>query len=242
MGTVPPKALILFDLDGTMLIDDAYAHGRAMVSAMRSVYGVTLADDAVARSQPWGKTDPQIAREVLRDAGLDDRRIDRGLSAWADAAVAAFRSQLGTSGPKWEVRPGLAPALERLELAGMRLTLLTGNLRPIAAAKVERMGLAARFDLAIGAYGDDEEDRTKLVPLARRRAGSERDPWPRERTAIVGDTPGDVAAARADRAHSVIFASSRYPPSSLLGADAVITDTEALAQTLEAWQAGLGPT
>jgi phosphoglycolate phosphatase len=234
---VPGNLLALFDIDGTMLVNDAYAHGRAMVRAMRSVYAVDLPDDAVQRAQPWGKTDLQIARRALRAAGLTDHEINKGASAWVRAAGAAFVSEAGASAAEWRVRPGLAEAVERLKRAGMRLTVLTGNLQAIATVKLEHMGLATQFDLAIGAYGDDDEERTSLVPIARGRAGTMGHPWPRERAAVVGDTPGDIAAARTDRVRSVIFTSSRFPGAALDGADAVIATVDELVATLEAWQA-----
>jgi phosphoglycolate phosphatase len=236
MEALSAKLLVLFDVDGTILVDDAYAHGRAMVESMRWVYNVDLPDDAVQRAQPWGKTDLRIARDALRAAGLDDGEIRRGTSAWMRAASSAFVKQAAASAGKWRVRPGLAEALDELNRAGMRLTLLTGNLRPIAAVKLERMDLATHFDLTIGAYGDDDEERTRLVPIARERTGTARHPWPSRRTAVVGDTPGDIAAARSDGVRSAVFSSSRYPPAALDGADAVIADVDELVATLESWQ------
>jgi phosphoglycolate phosphatase len=241
MEALSAKLLVLFDIDGTILVDDAYAHSRAMVESMRSVYNVDLPDDAVQRAQPWGKTDLRIARDALRAAGLDDLEISRGTSTWVRAASSAFVAQAAASAGKWRVRSGLAEALDELKRAGMRLTLLTGNLRLIAAIKLERMGLAAHFDLTIGAYGDDDEERTGLVPIARKRAGMARHPWPRTRTVVVGDTPGDITAAHADGVRSAVFSSSRYPRVALDEADAVIADVDELVATLESWQGAGSP-
>lgn len=227
--------LALFDIDGTMLLDDSYAHGRAMIEAMRSVYGARMADDAVLQTQPWGKTDSQIAREVLTTAGIGEDEIKKGQAAWIEAAGDAFVANR-TSRQDWIVRPDLAAVLGKLRARGTRLSLLTGNLRRIAVAKLERMGLVEIFDLTASAYGDDAETRAELVPIARERAGSMGVPWPRERTVVVGDTPGDIASARADRVASVMFASQRYPRASLACADAVVSDMGELLRTLE----GLG--
>jgi phosphoglycolate phosphatase-like HAD superfamily hydrolase len=234
--------LILFDIDGTLLIDDAYAHGRAMIGAMRTVYRVDVPDDAVERARPWGKTDVRIAREALYATGLNDQRINERLTDWIEAAADAFLMEAAASSGAWRLRPGVLFALKQLEGAGMRLTLLTGNLRAIAAEKVERMGVATQFDLAIGAYGDDAEERTKLARIARRRAGTAARPWPRERTAVVGDTPGDIAAANADAVASVVFSSARYPQDALTTAEAIISDVEELVETLTAWQRNGPPT
>ena len=228
--------LALFDVDGTLLVDDAYAHGRAMVLALREVYGAPIADDAVMQIEPWGKTDLRIARDVLRASGLGNAEIDARLPDWAYTAASAFRSEARAARAAWKVRPGLEGALRQLRDEGLRLSLLSGNLRPIAIEKVEQLGLGSYFDVAIGAYGSDLEDRPGLVALARRRGGSPGRPWPRSRTALVGDTPGDVAAARSDRVRCAVFSSRRFSAARLGGADAVVSDTAGLVETLRRWQ------
>jgi phosphoglycolate phosphatase len=227
--------LVLFDVDGTLLLDDAFAHGRAIVSALREVYKRSLPDDAVLRIEPWGKTDPRIAREVLRAAGAGDDEFDEHLTEWIEAATAAFKAEARTTRPVWIVRPDLVDALEQLVQEGMSLSLLTGNLRQIATLKLELMGVAAYFDLSAGAFGTDAEERSQLVPVARSRAGSFGTPWPRDRTAVVGDTPGDVATAQADRVRSILFSSRRFPEHRLYGAEAVVANVAGLVETLRDW-------
>ena len=232
-----PTLLVLFDIDGTLLLDDAYAHGRAMVRSMREVWGVELSDDIVELVEPWGKTDLQIARAALATAGIDDTGFRERRGAWIRAAGRAFEDEVQAGADQWRMRDGLAHALARLAESGMRLSLVTGNLRPIAEAKVRQMGLFLRFDLAIGAYGDDAEDRADLVPLARERAGSPDRPWPRHAAVLVGDAPGDVAAARADGVPAVVFVSPRFTPEALAGATVVVEDTQDLVDTLLHWKA-----
>src|SRR5260221_10039920 len=174
----------------------------------------------------------RIAREALTGAGLDEQVVEAGRAAWIRAAGEAFVAD-EDSAREWHIAPGLAAALRQLGDRGMHLSLLTGNLRAIAVAKIERMGLTGVFDLAIGAYGDDAEARAMLVQIAGRRASSRGDSWPRERTVIVGDTPEDVAIARADGVASVMFASPRYPKAALAGAGAVVCDVDGLLAALE---------
>jgi phosphoglycolate phosphatase len=224
--------LVLFDVDGTLLLDDAYAHGGALVAAMRAVYGVDVPHDAVNRAQPFGKTDPRIAREVLSALGVSEQEVTAGRTAWIEAAGSAFAAEAARLSSRWRVRPALPWALEQLAAHGMRLTLLTGNLRAIAAIKMERIGLASALDLAIGAYGEDAEDRPGLVAIARRRASTSAKPWPRERTVIVGDTPLDVAAASGGGVASVVFASERFPSEALAEADGVVGSSEELVAWL----------
>jgi phosphoglycolate phosphatase len=233
-----PPLLVLFDIDGTLLLDDGYAHGRAMVRAMREVWGVALPDDAVERVEPWGKTDLRIAREALVAAGVAPAAFDGGRDAWIGAASKAFEGEVEASADAWQIREGLSAGLDRLAERGMRLTLLTGNLKPIAAAKVRQMGLLPFLDLEIGAYGNDAEERADLVPIARRRARWGGAPWPRDRAVIVGDTPGDVAAAEAASVAALIFASDRFPAATLAGATLVVRDVPEMVRTLETWANG----
>jgi len=49
-------------------------------------------------------------------------------------------------------------------------TLLSGNLRAVAVTKLRVFELDQYVDFEVGAYGDDEEDRSKLVTVAQTRA------------------------------------------------------------------------
>jgi phosphoglycolate phosphatase len=93
-----------------------------------------------------------------------------------------------------------------------RLSLLTGNFEPVARLKLERAGIGSYFARGQGAFGSDAEDRDALPAVARERAGAAGggDPWPRERTLIIGDTPRDVAAARADGLRCVAVATGPF--------------------------------
>jgi phosphoglycolate phosphatase-like HAD superfamily hydrolase len=91
---------------------------------------------------------------------------------------------------------------------GVAVGLLTGNIQPGAEIKLRAVGLEGRF--GVGAFGSDEEDRNRLVPVARRRA---RERWghPFEGmdTVVVGDAEADVLCARAGGARAVAVASGR---------------------------------
>ena len=82
---------------------------------------------------------------------------------------------------------------------------MTGNLEPVARLKLTRAGIGRHFASGQGGFGSDSEDRSDLPPIARARAAAWNggEPWPRERTVVVGDTPRDIACARADGVHVV---------------------------------------
>jgi phosphoglycolate phosphatase len=221
--------LLLFDVDGTLLVRGAQAHKEASHVALREVFGL----DDVTRfpvATP-GKTDLQIAREVLLKAGIDARTIDERLPALADAWCQAHARLQG--GLTDRVAPGMRELLEWMSgRDGVRLALLTGNLEPIARHKMLHAGLGDVFPPGQGAFGSDSEDRTELPAVARRRAGGAAGPWARSRTAVIGDTPLDIACARADGVRAVAVATGPYRVDELRAADHVAADAAALREVL----------
>jgi phosphoglycolate phosphatase-like HAD superfamily hydrolase len=113
------------------------------------------------------------------------------------------------------------------------LGLLTGNYEPVARLKLRSAGLARWFPSDQGAFGSDSEDRTMLPAVARRRAGSVGNPHPRERTVVIGDTPRDIACARADEVRILAVATGPYSADALGDADAVAADAGELRGELE---------
>ena len=60
-------------------------------------------------------------------------------------------------------------------------------------------------------------------------------PWPRERTVVIGDTPRDIACARADGVLVAAVATGPFGVEALADADAVADDAHALLPVLEDW-------
>lgn len=128
--------LALLDIDGTLLLGSPRAHTEAMAAAMRDVFGVAVLGDDIGAIRPAGRTDREIARLVLGRAGLPEGEIDAGLAEWAAAAWTRYRALECRFSPP-AVAPSAAQALAALADAGVALALLTGNLEPIAHAKME---------------------------------------------------------------------------------------------------------
>ena len=72
-----------------------------------------------------------------------------------------------------------------------------------------------------------------LPAIARRRAGTLGAPHPRERTVVIGDTPRDIACARADGVLCLAVASGPFPVEELGEADAAVADAGELRGALE---------
>src|SRR5512132_3481510 len=82
-----PGVLVLFDIDGTLLLRAAQAHARAIHEALREVYGVAASP---GRVEAAGRTDLDIARALALLAGVDAERFDAGARDLRVAATAAY--------------------------------------------------------------------------------------------------------------------------------------------------------
>jgi phosphoglycolate phosphatase len=220
--------LVLFDIDGTLLTGATRAHSQALDAAIQEVHGV---DPAGVRSQiaPAGRTDGEIARLILLDLGVSARRID-DLAAEVREACCRIYAQICPPDLSSHVVPGIPDLVAWLsERPAVTLGLVTGNYEPIGRLKLRLAGLGEWFASAPGAFGTDSEDRAALPAIARRRAGHVR----REDAVIIGDTPRDIACARADGVRCLAVTSGQYGADELSGADAVARSATELRERLE---------
>ena len=222
---------MLWDIDGT-LVDSAGLGRDAFLEAFEKVTGTQP-----ARLVPFaGRTDPEIALDLLATAGFEDGEhlladFERELAA----AMAGRAHLVRTEG---RPLPGVRDALERLrDEPGVTQSLLTGNIEPNAEVKLAAFGLHTLLDMEIGAYGSDHRRRGELVTVARRKALERRGvAFEAEEIVLVGDTPLDVAAAIEGGARAVGVATGPYSEDDLLhaGADAVLRDLVDLDSVLGA--------
>jgi len=217
--------ILLFDLDGTLV-----STGGAGRRAIERAFNVLFAErggsrEACGHFSFAGMTDRAIARACLEALGIapSEEAIARVLATYvelldaelAPAAAPGFRVLAG-------VRELLDGAAQRREFA---TGLGTGNVVAGARKKLSVCGLWERFPF--GGFADDSEDRAELI-LAGARRGAERlvQPLDRCRVVVIGDTPRDVAAARAIGAESVGVGTSGFSARDLLasGATHVVDD------------------
>ena len=223
--------LLLWDIDGTLLQRAALAHKDALFAALHDVLGIT--DPESLGVDTAGRTDGEIARLIALRAGVSAERIDAGARPLR-AACCRHYARLCPDDLSAHVAPGVRELLERLAARDdVCLSLLTGNFEPVARLKLGRAGLGGFFALGQGAFGSDHESRAELPAVARARAGDGEGPWPAERTVVIGDTPRDIACARADGVHCLAVATGPYPLEALGDADAAVADARALAPVLE---------
>jgi phosphoglycolate phosphatase len=222
--------LLLFDIDGTLLLRAHVEHRHALAEAVREVWGAI--DPGPAAVPAAGRTDLEIAREICVLGGVAAARIDAGADDFRAACASAYARLCPP-----DLRDRLAPYATAVLTAlaarrGVRLSLVTGNLETVARLKLKRAGLGGFFAAGQGGFGSDAEDRIALPAIARRRAGANGAPYPRERTVVVGDTPNDIACARADGLRCVAVATGPYRAGELGAADDVVAGLDELPAVL----------
>ncbi len=224
------RALLLFDIDGT-LVSGGPAK-EAFHVAMLEVFGTA---GPIAGHEFSGKTDPQIARELLRLAGVAEATIERGLEAlWS-----VYLAELGGRLPELPMvtLPGVTKLLERLRAdTGVALGLVTGNVEHGARLKLESAGIRSTW-FPVGAFGSDHEHRDELPGVAIERARHHWSAdWAPADVVVIGDTPRDIACGRAHSTRTVAVATGKVGREALeaAGPDSLLESFEDVDGALEA--------
>ena len=204
-----PK-LILFDIDGT-IITSGGAGERALKLGLKDKFGI---EDDLKGIEIAGRTDSGIVRQLCRKFGLEES--PETFARFFDGYLHRLEEQLPKSNGR--LLPGILPLLKALKARpDMVLGLLTGNLERGAELKLRHYGVWDYFEF--GAYADDHHDRNELGRFASERAlkahGVE---FPPERIFVLGDTPHDVACARAFGARAIAIATGGSSKEQLLDA------------------------
>jgi phosphoglycolate phosphatase-like HAD superfamily hydrolase len=223
--------LILFDIDGT-LISSGGAGTKSMDMAFEDLFGISGAFREISMA---GKTDLQIIREGLC---LHAQMTSDGVIPKAQKAYLSHLSGEIHRTTSKHLKPGILSALQALRQTPEEysLGLLTGNLQEGARIKLKAFGIYDYF--LSGAFGSDNEDRNKLLPIVVDRFSvilNRRFSY--QQCIIVGDTPRDVDCAKPYGARCLAVATGPYNAEELqsAGADFVMTDlsdTQAFLETI----------
>lgn len=181
--------LLLFDIDGTILLDDGAAR-EAYAIALKEVFDY----ERGLRSYDFsGRTDPQITHMVLSDAGLSPEQIEEGMPRlWPRYLEELEKRSLPE---RVRLMPGVRELLETLSMrSDVVIGLLTGNIEPGARIKLGARQLNHYFPF--GAFGSDSRNRVELPPVAIGRAkelyGHE---FTGREVVVIGDSIWDVRCA-----------------------------------------------
>lgn len=209
------KKLLLFDLDGTLLL----THGagvRCMERAGKTVWG---GDFSLAEVMIGGGLDPLIVSEALARLGQqlhpDDHDRFKGLYE------AELKNDLATN-KTVQVLPGITEVLTTArDHDHSILGLLTGNYAGTGIAKLDAAQLPHSW-FALKIWGDDGRTRPDLVRVALQRA----DNISPNNVFVIGDTPRDIDCAHQNGCLCVAVATGGYTRDELTqaGADIVFDD------------------
>ncbi len=221
--------LVLFDIDQTIL-NSGGAGEKALTQALRDRFG---REETLENIEIAGKTDVWIAHRIFEAHGIEAH--PENVAHFLDGYLDHLKQELARM--KGWLLPGFPEILEALaRLPNVAVGLLTGNLRRGAELKLGHYGMLDHFEF--GAFADDSHERNLLGPFARKRAAEAHGTEFQDKDIyIIGDTPHDIACAKAIHATSVGVATGRFSRAELeaAGADFVfddLSDVDGVIRTL----------
>jgi phosphoglycolate phosphatase len=215
----------LFDIDGTLLQAHGGVHTGAFSLSVQAVMGHPLSMESVP---VHGSTDTAILRDAFRLAAIADEvwqpRLEEIL-AYMRQVVLEQRERMSVT-----VMPGVLSMLAYLKSRGKRLGVATGNLEQIGWLKIEIAGLRDWF--TFGGFSDRHAVRSEMIAqavAAGQFAGTD------TKVCVIGDTPSDISAAKANSLPTIAVATGVYSYQELLQhqPEVCTTTLEALLRTVD---------
>jgi phosphoglycolate phosphatase len=191
----------LFDIDGTLLRSRDRVHFNSFADSVKRVMGQELVLEGVSIH---GSTDTAILRDAFKASNIDESEWKPQLEPVLELMRTTVQEQRGSLRPY--LMPGVEATLRHLKDQGALLGVATGNLEVIGWLKIETAGLKEWFQF--GGFSDTFPVRADMVghaaELARRIAG------PQASVCVVGDTPWDISAAKANSLPAIAVATGHY--------------------------------
>ncbi|WP_331723620.1 MULTISPECIES: haloacid dehalogenase-like hydrolase [unclassified Streptomyces] len=222
--------LVLWDVDHTLI--DTCGVGRELsAAAFLAATGVPMREQAAID----GITEPVIFRETAKLHGLVTDRED--FERFAQALEEQHLKRAAELRERGQALPGAAVALGALAAAGVRQTVVSGNIQAAARIKLSVFGLDTHIEWEIGAYGEDADERGDLVRLALDQAGVAA-----ADAILIGDTPADVEGGRTQGVRVIAVASGRSSEADLkaVGADVALPDLRDVGLLVQLVRDGVG--
>lgn len=197
----------LFDIDGTLLRSHDRIHYDSFTDGIRQIYGQDVTMDGVIFQ---GSTDPAILRDAFRNAGIAEdvfRPLLPGICQVMCETVSSRRHEM-----KLTMMPGVEDTLRYLDSKGASLGVGTGNLEKIGWLKIENLGLRHWF--RFGGFSDQFDIRSEMIAHAAEKA--RQIAGPNATVCVIGDTPADIEAARANSLPTIAVATGHFTVEDLM--------------------------
>lgn len=221
--SLPNYKIPLFDVDGTLVHSSTLIniHDEAFDYALHTVYN--LPDATVKNQSLSGKIDSQILIEISQIYGASEKEAKEKVQDAMTATLDYFMKHAVKH--HYEVIPEVESLLKDLKSLGIPLGLLTGNIEEIGWEKMRLVGLYDYF--TFGAFGSLAFKRVDLIPIAKERLEKMLNiKIPLQNLVIIGDTPLDIACARAGQIPVIAVSTGKYKSHELSEADLVIESLE----------------
>lgn len=217
--SLPKFKIPLFDIDGTLLKSNTpvNVHDEAFEHALHTVYNIPQA--TVKSHTLSGKIDSQILMEISQFYGVPEVESKAKVEEAMTATLDYFLKHVE---PKhFKAIPEAEPLLKHLHSLNIPLGLLTGNIEEIGWEKMRLLGFSDYF--TFGAFGSLAYKRVDLIPIAKQRLGKILNvEIPQQNFVIIGDTPLDIACARAGNIPVIAVSTGKYKSHELSHADLVL--------------------
>lgn len=225
----PPVAAILWDIDGTLSSTGGIS-SQAFLDAVRDVAGRRPDGRDLDLG---GRIDAEIAATLLTSIESDPALVPQVLARLHEIVmdrIDEFRANV-------RPLPGAVAVLARLHAAGVRQTVVTGNIESVGRLKLESAGLIPPIEPDPGGFGDHGQSRAAVARLALDRVVARGWANGPDQCWIVGDTPRDLSCARAIGVRCALVATGRHSMESMsdLGADIVVPGLEEVDELFAHW-------
>ena len=220
----------LFDIDGTLLEGINKSHLDSFDYALRTIYKQPAA--SVSELSFHGMIDTQILIEILKIHGISEKEAKGKMDEAIQAMVYYFENHKENG--KFILLSGVKHILKELQARQVPIGLLTGNIEQIGWEKMKLAEIRDYF--TFGAFGNLAFKRVDLIKVAQERLQQMTSTEiPLKHFAIIGDTPLDIACAKAGGIEVIAVASGIFSVDELekFGADLVIQSLHEKNKILE---------
>lgn len=217
-----PDTLILWDIDHTLIDNGGVSKETyALAFELLTEYSPSV------RPATDGRTDYQIMHELLSANSIDTEQYIE-IRQFEDVLTKAMTQNAPRLPQRGHILPGIIDALTILSsMSTVIQSVLTGNIKFNALAKLRAFNLHTWIDVDVGGFGSDDKVRSNLVDIARRKVSKKYGvQFDRSSTILIGDTLLDVKAAHDGGAKILGVATGAYSAIELTkaGADVVLDD------------------